>query len=86
VRGKAIDGETAANPSPHMIVTYHWRVSPSDHYCGIVGVWYGPEYRSLTPSALTAQGGSYTDYSQGIFNNREHEVAFIVYARAGRKG
>jgi hypothetical protein len=84
VRGKAIDGETPANPSAHMIVKYAWHVSQQDHYCGIVGAWSGPEYRSLQPTSLTTHGGTYTDYSQGIFNNGEHEVAFIVYARPAR--
>ncbi len=85
VRGKAIDGETAANPSAHMIVKYMWQISQQDHYCGIVGGWYGPEYRSLQPTALTSRAGEYNDYSQANFSTRQQEVAFVVYARPARK-
>ena len=60
-------------------VRYHWRLSTHDQFCGIVGGWYGPEFRSLKPTTESAHGGIYIDTSVEDPSNSLAE--FIVYAR-----
>src|ERR1039458_4254270 len=68
VQGKEIDSDTAGNPSPDDIVKYTWQISKADQFCGIVGVWGGPHYKSLNPTSETSRGGEYTDTSLSSAN------------------
>lgn len=58
---------------------YKWQVSDRDRFCGIIGVWIGPEYKSLAPTLETANGGEYLDTSVDTFSG-SYLTEFIAYA------
>lgn len=63
------------------VVKYKWRLEAGKTFCGIVGVWFGPDYRSLRPTSESGnrRSGEYRDLS--VEKPGEDLQEFIIYAR-----